>query len=373
MHYLTCKNKKAEKELNDILTSINAKSQPFELKLNYLNIPVTLLEPTDNNARIFNRILNLLGQSGYGTTQRTNSGGISKLNVFSDFSYQFCKGNNAAEIVITADSNLRIQFRSSIYTNEDTGEKLSGRKAFKNFQQLCEKHNINLEKYKCSEAEGLKAKEEIAKPWIKLEEDFEAFTGSDFVYENMHHVDIRSSYPAGLAETHPEFRPVIQELFDKRKDPEEGPKMKATLVYIIGFMQSKNINYCYAKLSRDAINKNDAKIRYLREELIKSGRQPILYNTDGIWYQGEVYHGYGEGDKLGQWHNDHTNCKMRIKSKGCYEYIEDGKYYPVVRARTNLDRLKDRTKWEWGDIFYCSEIYYRVTDFGIANVRGELY
>ena len=191
---------------------------------------------------------------------------------------------------------MRIQFRSSIYTNEDTGEKLSGRKAFKNFQQLCEKHNINLEKYKCSEAEGLKAKEEIAKPWIKLEEDFEAFTGSDFIYENMHHVDIRSSYPAGLAETHPEFRPVIQELFDKRKDPEEGPKMKATLVYIIGFMQSKNINYCYAKLSRDAINKNDAKIRYLREVLIKSGRQPILYNTDGIWYQGKIYHGYGEGD-----------------------------------------------------------------------------
>ena len=89
MHYLTCKNKEIEKELNDILTSINAESQPFELKLNYLNIPVTLLEPTDNNARIFNRILNLLGQSGYGTTQRTNSGGISKLNVFSDFSYQF--------------------------------------------------------------------------------------------------------------------------------------------------------------------------------------------------------------------------------------------------------------------------------------------
>ena len=34
-----------------------------------------------------------------------------------------------------------------------------------------------------------------------------------------------------------------------------------------------------------------------------------------------------------------------------YEFIEDGKYTPVVRGKTKLDRVKPRSEWQWGDIF----------------------
>ena len=82
---------------------------------------------------------------------------------------------------------------------------------------------------------------------------------------------------------------------------------------------------------------------------------PILYNTDGVWYyspNGKPYHGEGEGKGIGCWENDHLDCKWRAKSKGCYEFIEEGKYSPVVRGLTKYDKIKpDRTTWEWGDIF----------------------
>lgn len=77
----------------------------------------------------------------------------------------------------------------------------------------------------------------------------------------------------------------------------------------------------------------------------------LLYNTDGIWYCGDVYHGEGEGKRLGEWENDHINCMFRAKSAGSYEFVEDGKYYPVVRGRTNLDLITPRENWKWGDIF----------------------
>ena len=67
-------------------------------------------------------------------------------------------------------------------------------------------------------------------------------------------------------------------------------------------------------------------MRELAKQLKDSGRMVLAYNTDGIWYCGEIYHGEGEGNGLGQWSNDHTNCTIRFKSAGSYEYIENGKY-----------------------------------------------
>lgn len=99
----------------------------------------------------------------------------------------------------------------------------------------------------------------------------------------------------------------------------------------------------------------------------------ISYNTDGIWYQGAVYHGDGEGDDLGQWHNDHVNCRFRAKSAGSYEFIENGSYFPVVRGKTRLDDLIPRDKWQWGDIYQneADLMTFRIDSDGIHNEEGD--
>ena len=72
-----------------------------------------------------------------------------------------------------------------------------------------------------------------------------------------------------------------------------------------------------------------------------------VLNTDGIWYNGPLYHGDGEGSGLGQWENDHKNCQFRMASAGAYEFIEEGTYHPVIRGIPN----DTKTEWEWGDIY----------------------
>ena len=93
--------------------------------------------------------------------------------------------------------------------------------------------------------------------------------------------------------------------------------------------------------------------------LITSGRTILGFNTDGIWYQGDIYHGEGEGDKLGEWSNDHINCLFRSKSNGAYEFIENGQYNAVVRGNTSFDAIEpDRSKWTWGDIYKSNVLTY---------------
>ena len=83
------------------------------------------------------------------------------------------------------------------------------------------------------------------------------------------------------------------------------------------------------------------------KKLEESGRTVLLLNTDGVWYNGPLYHGEGEGSGLGQWQNDHKNCQFRMASAGAYEFIEKGIYYPVIRGIPN----DTKTEWKWGDIY----------------------
>ena len=138
-------------------------------------------------------------------------------------------------------------------------------------------------------------------------------------------------------------------------------------------MQSKWCGYKYAHLSRDAITDNNNRIIKLSDELSSQGRVILSYNTDGIWYQGEIYHGNGEGHDLGQWENDHINCQFRMKSDGSYEFIENGKYYPVVRGYTRLDRIKPRTEWVWGDIYQAGIITFSIDINGIKYEEGSTW
>lgn len=335
-----------------------------KLNPNYINIPCTVLTPNDENMNLFNKLLKLVRETNMKRVIRTESGGICTDVGFRIPSYDYKTSNSGVELLILLSTGFyRIQFRPKMAKDDNTNKDMSGRKAFKKFTELLETYNINIEDYAVDN--GLKVKEEIEKPLIKLEHE----CYSDLTIDNCHHIDFHNSYPGGLKITHPEFGPIIDELYEKRK---ENSVYKAILNYTIGFMQSKWVNYKYATLSRDAIKNNNDRVRYIAELLKKSGRVIIAYNTDGIWYRGDIFHGDLEGKQVGQWENDHTNCTIRFKSAGCYEYIENGNYTPVVRGYTNLDKVKDRSKWTWGDIYNAGEIIYMFDEDGIYQVRGEL-
>ena len=313
----------------------------FKLKPNKLLIPVTAWYPTDETIDGFNMIYQWLLKNIKNKIVRTKSGGISisRLN-FKPPMWDIQSTNSCVELTIVLIQGCwRIQMRFGSAPKEGD---ISGRQAFEKFKEILKKYNINLKDYEINN--GKEVKQEIEKTMIYLERrDI-----SGLIWNNVHHIDIHSAWPAGLVATHPEFKDAIKEIYRKRKT---NPLYKAVLNMSIGYMQS--IDCCgarWAHFSRDAINYNNMIMRDLAKRLKESGRRVLCYNTDGIWYTGEIYHGEGEGTELGQWSNDHINCKWRAKSAGRYEYIENGVYTPVVRGRTNLDKVKPREFWEWGDV-----------------------
>ena len=216
---------------------------------------------------------------------------------------------------------------------------MSGRKAFTAFKKFLSKRGIDLDSYAIEDGDSVKV--HIEKPLIMMK--YESL--ADMVFEKVNHIDFHSSYAGGLANTHAEFRAPLEELFQKREKKEI---YKNILNFSIGFMQSKSCcSARWAHLSRDAIKDNNKRVKKLAETLEKKGRIILLFNTDGIWYKGPVFHGEGEGEGLGEWHNDHINCQFRMKSAGAYEYIENGVYTPVVRGVS----MEKREGWKWGDIY----------------------
>ena len=315
---------------------------PFTLKPNKLLIPVTALYPSDETIDRFNALYEWVRKNVKYKIRRTKSGGISisRLN-FKPPMWDIQTTNSCVELTLVLIQGLwRIQMRFGSAPLKETD--ISGRQAFEKFKEILKKHNINLKDYEISNGEEVK--KEIEKTMIYLERrDI-----SNLTWTNVNHIDIHSAWPAGLVALHPEFKESIEELYLKRKT---DPLCKAVLNMSIGYFQS--ISCCQARwahLSRDAINYNNKVMRDLAARLKAAGRRILCYNTDGIWYQGDIYHGEGEGSGLGQWSNDHINCKWRAKSAGRYEYIEDGEYHPVVRGRTKLDKVKPRELWQWGDV-----------------------
>lgn len=329
-------------------------------KPNFLLIPVNQLKMNDTNMELYNNELKKC--KGYNPIIRTLSGGISYRTRFP--AYDVRNTTSCVELTVIDDTGMfRLQFRNS--GEVKTEQALSGHKCFLKFRELCKKFNINLDNYIINNGEDVK--KEIEKYIIKLERV--SFRDKIFT---AHHIDFHSSFASGLALTHPEFRPVIEELYNKRK---ENPEYKLILNSTIGYMQS--IPCCSAKwanLSKDAINNNNQRLHKLAEDLINSDHMILAYNTDGIWYTGDVYHGEGEGKTVGTWENDHTNCQIRFKSAGSYEFIEDGQYNPVVRGHTRLDELKDRAEWKWGDIYKIEATpikYVLLEDGSIGKIEEE--
>ena len=318
-------------------------------KPNLWNLPYNYLYSDDIDK--FNKIYNAV--KGWRELKRSSSGGISDKNFYYP-SYYLDIGSNSIELIVCGKEGF---FRLVFFPRkkyEANNEEIKGNDAFKEFDKICKKFKINLNRYKIKN--GYEIKKQIEKPMIYLEHNL--YQG--IVFENAHHLDISSAWPAALVRMRPEFAPVINYIFQKKKElKDNGVKgsnniYKAILNFAIGYMQSFKAYHraAWAHLSRDAINENNRYMRELAEMLKKSGRRVLAYNTDGIWYTGKPFEGENQGKGLGQWDNDHINCKIRFKSAGSYEYIENGEYFPVVRGQTKLDKEGvPRNEWKWGDIF----------------------
>lgn len=357
------------KMLNELL--LNLRHSPITRRVNYLKIPCTVYQINDEGARKFNKIYDYIRSlDNLNTIVRTPSGGISiERRNFKPPMWDLRENKACIELTIILKEGMwRIQFRVAPKDEDNHG--LYGSTCFKLFKSKCLEYGINLDDYVIDN--GAEVKKEIEKPLIKLERE---------VYKNktlfsVHHIDFHSSYPTGLINTHPEFKEPIEWMYKNRKL--DNGKWKLVLNASIGYMQSIDCcNARWAQLSRDAIKDNNDRIRKLVDKLKASGRVIISYNTDGIWYLGEIYHDpVEEGPNLGQWENDHINCKFRAKSAGSYEFIDnDNKYTPVVRGFTKLDSVKSRDEWEWGDIYQEDAnilIYKFIPNVGITRDGGKL-
>lgn len=231
---------------------------------------------------------------------------------------------------------------------------VSGKESVREVYDIAKKFNVDLSKYALkNREEGEKIKSEIISPHIKK------YGATGIIYENVHHLDFNSSHWSCLINEIPETKPIAEYMYSKRKENDDYYKHVLTNSY--GTMQSEycpDVNnpgkiapYQFSNLSKIMCNGTYNKVVIYVNKLKESGRTVLLTNTDGIWYQGDIYHDEFEGKELGQWKNDHINCTFLMKSKGAYQYVEDGKCHSVVRGLTLLDREKPRDEWELGDIF----------------------
>lgn len=319
--------------------------------INYLLIPVNQFELSEEGVKNFNKVYFDIKKNckNFSKIVRTPSGSISinKRN-FRPYMWDVRELKSCVEITVIAGFSgmFRVQLRSGKKDHDDF--KIWGRTAFAEFKKLCKKHNIDLKKFYIDN--GFEVKQQIQKPFICFEKEcYEAMT-----FEHVHHIDLNSSYMSGIAKTFPELFPVIKEAYDLRKDETKNSIYKAILTHTCGFMQSSQIKYSLSHMSKAAIDFNNEMILNIRQKMIEQGFKPILYNTDGIWYthhDGIQYHDENEGKELGQWKNDHTNCIFQALSPGKYHYIENGVCETVLRGQTRLDKMKDRSKWTWKDLY----------------------
>lgn len=245
--------------------------------------------------------------------------------------------------------SIRIGARLS---EEDTG--ISGTDSMKKFITECRKHHIDLSKY---------YKAEECKP-LNVGAIVESYIEPNVVYDNVHHLDLNSAFLSGIITKYPEFKPVLEEWYNKRKTNEE---YKLIINSFIGALQSdvcryyrnlrKKEPYSLNILSRAAREYCNNTIRRLQKELIDSGRKIININTDGIWYQGDIYHSNEEGHNLCQYKNDHSNCQFispylerEHKTSTNYQFLEGDKLDMSFRGVCNLDLIKHREDWKWKEI-----------------------
>lgn len=341
-------------------------------------MPVNIFGFDSEGVNNFNNIIKFWQSkySKWNTIKRTPSGGIStKYRAQRLPAWDFTVKKAYIELtVLTADICARYQVSTHKNDTETIGKNIGGSQAYRIFVSICKKHGIDLRELAIDNGEEVK--KQIASPMIKCMNERYLFK----TWKNVHHIDLNSSYMSGIAKAYPVLEPAISEIYNKRKDPDHNAEYKSVLNCSYGYFQSEYCQvgghkYALAQLSLAARQYNDAYINNLIENMDDGTRVILAINTDGIWYMGREYHDWREGKELGQWKHDHMNCQFRMKSGGAYEYIENGKYTPVVRGSTRLDEILDRSDWKWGDIFsygaaQLNEYYFDYNTLQIRK-RGE--
>lgn len=333
------------------------KSSPPTRKINKMLIPVNNINFSDEGIAEFNAIycyFDKLEKDGlYQRFVETRSGGISvKLENIRGFRWLHKIGKTFHEIIVKHPETARL-YRFMIGYAKTNGEQkdITGRTAFIHLKKELEKDNVNLDDY------SIENGEEVKKTFPKIKIKCLGVPGR--TYGNCHHIDLNSSFAAGMMEFLPALKPTITRIYEGRKI---DPLNKAVLNMSYGFMQSSLVGYRFAHISKAGVDRNNKVLDELSLKLNQNGYRILGYNTDGIWYQSvenpEPYHDEGEGSLIGQWKNDHTHCTLRYKSDGCYEFIEDNKYYPVFRGTSSYEKIKPKEEWVWGDIFNGATINY---------------
>lgn len=323
---------------------------------NYLLIQKYPAKWTTESVDLMNRMVEWLKESRYHRLKRTPSKGIAKADFYNGWDFEQ-QGSAQCELVCTILPNwvFRFVIKSTVGPDGEAVE-MTGRTGFLMVRRELMRYNIDITQFAVANGKDIK-KTEIEPYFVAMSK----WAKPGITYKKVNHIDFHSSFPGALAESHPEFRKPFEDIYAKRSDSRQNARLKIALDASIGFMQSPycHLNghgYALANLSRDAINGNNRKVRLISQLLEKSGRVPLLYNTDGIWYLGDpLTKGPMMGKAIGQWENDHLNCDFRIRSVGAYEYIEGGVYHPVYRGRSNYEEDHPRALWKWGEIFKAGE------------------
>lgn len=326
---------------------------------NYLKFPITHLPYSPEGMQNYNRIIKFLKETlelKENQLLLTYSGGVC---TYRD-GFVVKRSKTGWELVIKYGPLCsRVLFSPF---NKITGKtEVGGRYAFLELNKEFKKDGVDLKNYAVNN--GLEVKKSIPSPLIMCGAKLQ----TDKIYQHVHHLDLHSAYASGISANYPDLKPTYERLYAKRLENEnQKNRIKSLFTNSTGYFQSEycrinGTDYCLSPLAKAAMTWTKNKITYLATELVKNGYVPLLFNTDGIWYakfnknepvKSEPFVNELYGKSLGTYNNDHVDCVFRAKSKGCYEFIENGEYKPVVRGVPR--ELTE--KWEWGDIYKHSKI-----------------
>lgn len=333
---------------------------PIVLNPNITKIPITRLPMSYDGVEEFNRIYFLLKSycKNFNKIEWTKkhyikrSGKSFRLPLW-DVS---AKGSGVEITVLCIEGMFRVHLKTGFLTQNALEQKTNGYVAFLKFREICEKHGINIEDYAIDNGEEVK--QTIDKAPRKLYKDIYA----GMIFENVHHIDLNSSYMSGVMSQYPELAAPIKDIYATRKkakaekNKEKDRLYKAVLTNTWGYFQSHYAGYRFSHLSKAGIDFNNNLLEKITNKLKSQGFIILSYNTDGIWYthpKGIQYHDEDEGEELCQWKCDHHAKLFQAKHGGSYHFIEekDGKdiHQVVISGLTNLDSTKPREEWTWED------------------------
>lgn len=307
----------------------------------------------------------------------TYSGQLSKTNF--NYGVWYILNNQFFKLFVSCidaeDIPCAYQLRFRI-NDTDFGREISGRDSFQRFRAELKRDGVDIENFAIGNGKELKSTIDFGNPVIQFDESLK-----DKVIDNVHHVDMASAYMYFAGIYHPEWEKTIRRIYDLRKS---DSIYKHILTHACGFFQSQYCilqghGYALADVASFAIRSTAIAVKKMAKELTNYGFKILAFNTDGVWFHGdlkllpqEIFEKFTQKKEIGKFSIDHKNCTIRFKSVGSYEYMENGKYTPVVRGLTRYDRAGlARDNWKWGYIYTPEgeqvEVYKFEKDCGLRR------